>query len=84
MSADTKAALDAALAAHIADETEGNILTGYVCQTQFTSMELIDEQMTGYQRIIAEDQNLTTTIGLMHYGQRMLDQYITETLQDDD
>lgn len=43
----------------------------------------MDAEFTGYQRIIAEGQNLTTTIGLMHYGQRMLDQYITETLIDD-
>ena len=87
MSAETKAALDAAMAAHVADESEeaeGVILTGYVCQTQFTSMSLIDEEMTGYQRIIQEGQNLTTTLGLMHYGQRMLDQYVITTLVGDD
>ena len=87
MSAETKAALDAAMAAHVADESDeadGAILTGYVCQTQFTSMSLIDEEMTGYQRIIQEGQNLTTTLGLMHYGQRALDQYVTTTLVGDD
>ena len=84
MSAETKAALDTALAAHIADECKGALLTSYVCQTEFTSMELIDEEMTGYQRMIAEGQTLTTTLGLMHYGQRMLDCYVTETMNDDD
>ena len=84
MSAETKAALDTALAAHIADECKGALLTSYVCQTEFTSMELIDEEMTGYQRMIAEGQTLTTTLGLMHYGQRMLDEYTTATLEPDD
>ena len=84
MSAETKAALDSAIAAHVAAECRGSMVTGYVIQTQFTSIELIDEEKTGYQRITAEDQSLTTTIGLMHYGQRMLDEFITETLVDDD
>ena len=87
MSKATKAALDEAVAAHVADESDeadGAILTGYVCQTQFTSMSLMDEELTGYQRIIQDGQNLTTTLGLMHYGQRMLDQYVITTLVDDD
>ena len=84
MSAETKAVLDAAIASHIADECNGALLTSYVCQTEFTSMELIDEEMTGYQRMIAEGQTLTTTLGLMHYGQRMLDEYVTTTFEDDD
>jgi len=87
MSADTKAALDAAMAAHVADESDesdGAILTGYVCQTSFTSMSLLDEEMTGYQRLTMEGQNLTTTIGLMHYGQRMLDQHLITTLIGDE
>ena len=84
MSAETKAALDAAIADHIAEECDGALLTGYVCQTEFTSMKLLDEDFSGFQRLIASGQTLTTTIGLMHYGQRMLDEYITDTLEEDD
>lgn len=67
MSEQTKAALDAAIEAHIADECEGGIVTGYVLQTQYTGMEFLEERMTGYLRMVHETQNFTTTLGLIHY-----------------
>ncbi|UOR02084.1 hypothetical protein MUN77_01750 [Leucobacter allii] len=67
MSDATKTALDEALAAHVADECEGAIVTGYVLQVQYTDMDLINDQMTGYLRIVGENQNFTTTLGLAHY-----------------
>ena len=83
MSAETKQALDEALAAHLADECPGSILTGYALQTQYTDMQLIGEQMTGYLRMTSEQQNFTTTLGLTHYMMRMLDHDMT-TKGDDD
>lgn len=67
MSAQTKAALDAAIDAHIADESNGGIVTGYVLQTQYTDMAFLEERMTGYLRMVHETQDFTTTLGLIHY-----------------
>ena len=80
MSDATQLAVSAAISAHLADETEnseGLILTGYLCQAQFTSVSLMDEEMTGYQRLIQEGQNLTTSLGLVHYAKCSLEQYLT-------
>ena len=78
VSEQTKTALDAALAAHVADECDGGLVTGYVCQAQFATVEMMDDETTGYLRIIADGQNLTTTIGLVHYAQRRLDACIVD------
>ena len=77
MSAETKAALDKALAAHVADECDEGMLTSYLCQVEFTSMALLDDESTGYVRMVAEGQTLTTTLGLAHYAMRTLDGNLT-------
>ncbi len=67
MSDATKAALDAAIAAHIADECDGGTLTGYVIQAQYQDISMMDENLTGYLRIVAEGQGFTTSLGLARH-----------------
>ena len=68
----TKAALDAALAAHIADECDGGIISGYVLQAAYFSTQTIEHGSTGYMREFAEDQPYHSGYGLaMH----LLDYY---------
>lgn len=67
MSAETKVALDAAIAAHVADECEGGTITGYVIQAQYQDVEMMTDNLTGYIRVIADGQGFTTTLGLAHH-----------------
>lgn len=82
MSAETKARLDAAMAEHIADETDGEILTGYVLQTQATSVQLMDEEATRYLRLVAEGQGMTTTLGLIAYAKLHVDALASQDYED--
>lgn len=81
MSEQTKAALDEALAAHVADECEG-ILTGYVIQTQYQDVEMMDNGDTGLLRIVAQHQSFINTLGLARYLNTRLDNMVAadETL----
>ena len=63
MSVDTRAALDAALAAHVADETEGAIVTGFVTVISYMHMERADG--TSYWMISPEGQSLHADLGLI-------------------
>lgn len=76
MSAETKAAMDAAIAAHIADECEGGILTGYVLQTQYQDIDMMTNGETGFYRIEGERQSFTTTLGLARYTHVRLNKMI--------
>lgn len=67
MSDATKAALDAAIAAHLEEEEPGSIVTGYVALAQYTSADMMNEDLTGYQRFTAEGQSFTTSLGLARY-----------------
>ena len=71
MSAETKRAMDDAIAAHIADELDGAVLTGYVLQAMGTSMRDLeyDGGSTSYLRSYAENQEPMTHLGLSHYLQ---------------
>lgn len=82
MSEATKAALDAALAAHISDECDGGILTGYVLQTQYQDIDMMNNGDTGLLRIVAEHQSFIATVGLARYMNTRLDTMIAadETL----
>lgn len=69
MSADTKAALDVAIAAHFTEITDGGFLTGYVLQVKGkTSDDLADGGQTSYVREVAESQDADVTLGLLDYG----------------
>lgn len=68
MSTDTKAALDAAIQAHFADETLGGFSTGYVLQIKGkTSEDLEAGQQTSYLRNVADQQDSDVSLGLMDY-----------------
>lgn len=69
----TKTALDDALAAHIADTSDG-ILTGYVIQTSYFSTETDNHGTTGYYTEVADGQPWHVGKGLsevlkFHYEQ---------------
>lgn len=66
MSDTTKAALDQAIAAHIADECDNSILTGYVLHASHTNLEQIDRGATGYFMEHGENQAYHVSLGLAH------------------
>lgn len=64
MSDATKAALDEAIQAHIADEADGSIVTAYVLLAANQTVEELDKHLTGFWREVSEGQAMHTTIGL--------------------
>ena len=65
MSDATKAAVDDAIAAHIADECGGALVNGYVIQIEYVGMR--PDAESGWFRMVAPGQTMTLTIGLVHY-----------------
>lgn len=65
--------MDAAIAAHVADECDGATLTGYVLQTQSTTLDMLSDGLTGYLRCVADGQGFTTSLGLARYVGLALD-----------
>lgn len=65
MSAETKAALDTALAAHIADEGDGAFLTGYVLLAAAVPSDGSMDS-TRYLTAFAENQPYHSAYGLAH------------------
>jgi hypothetical protein len=64
----TKADLDAAIAAHFADEQDGAIVTGYALQVQGTGFtDERDGDRVRMLRALAEGQNYITTLGLIDW-----------------
>lgn len=68
MSAATKAALDAALSAHIADVIDGYLITDWALIAATTSVENIGTGTTRYWCEGNEGQPVHVTIGLLQYG----------------
>ena len=68
MSAETKAALESAIAAHIADATDGNILTDWGMVTASTTMEDIGSGATVYRFDCNDGQPAHVSYGLMSYA----------------
>lgn len=64
MSQQTKAALDAALAAHVDDMCGGALVSGYVLQAAYFNGETIQHGTNGYLREFAEDQAFHVGRGL--------------------
>lgn len=78
MSADTKAALDEAIAAHFGDAWDGAILTGYVLQMAgVTADDIQDGEQTSYFREVAEGQPSHVTLGLLDYSHTMFRHNLT-------
>lgn len=66
MSDVTKAALDAAIAAHVADEYDGDMVTAWVVVTETTTLGMLDEG-EGSMVIEARDmQSNYLTTGLLY------------------
>jgi hypothetical protein len=76
VSAETKAALDAAIAAHVADESEqpGTIVTGYALIASHATTEDFDAERTGYLAEYADRQPFHVGLGLVHRHRLMLEQ----------
>ena len=82
MSAETKAALDAALAAHMADEVgEATMLTGYVIHASHVSAASIDSGSTMYFAEYAERQPFHVCLGL---AVQLTSRLKTELVEGDD
>lgn len=77
MSEQTKATMDAAIAAHFADEGEDGqrFLTGYLLQAQGVG-EVGD--LTEFMRCAAAGQNATTTLGLAVFAKLHIEAWILE------
>jgi hypothetical protein len=75
MSAETFAALEAAIAAHVAEDSEHSpIVTGWVMQCTTTSADpdFIDSGMTGFAQYTPDRQNIVTTLGIIDYMHHMV------------
>lgn len=68
VSAETKAALDTALAAHVADELDDAIIIAYVCQAAAMTGDDFDAEQTQYLRMVAEGQSAHVTLGILDYA----------------
>lgn len=66
MSEATKAALDAAISAHVADEYDGDMVTAWVIVTETTTLDALSEGV-GAMVIASRDmQSNYLTCGLLH------------------
>ena len=66
MSEVTKAALDAALTAHVADEYEGDMVAAWVIVTETTTLDMLNE---GEGAMVIETRDMQSnylTNGLLH------------------
>lgn len=75
MSTETKAALDAAIAAHVADEGEaaGSIVTGYALIVSHSTVDDFDDEITRYLAEYADRQPFHAALGLVHRHRIMLE-----------
>ena len=66
MSETTQAALDQAIAAHVADEYDGDMVTGWVLVTETTTIDMLD---SGEGAMVIESRDMQSnylTEGLLH------------------
>lgn len=74
MSEASKATLDDAIRAHIADECEGKTTMHWVLVTYSVNAEDFGTGAGSYYRDVADSQPHHVTDGLLHAGQRITDQ----------
>lgn len=67
MSADTKAALDAAISAHMADVSDGNIVPDYALVIGSTALDDIGSGRTRYYLEGNDGQPVHVSYGLLSY-----------------
>lgn len=84
MSKETKDNLDAALEAHITDETEGGILTAWILHSSYLTAKMMDEESTGYYSEYGEAQPLHVSLGLSMMQTQHLTTGFTRVDDDDD
>ena len=80
MSDATKAALDAALSAHVADESDGAMLTSYFVQASALPLESPNTSSTWYGTFEPDGQAFHVSLGLI----QMAVKYATLNEQRDD
>lgn len=68
MSAETKAALDAAIQAHYGDLTDGGFVSAYVLQIVGATMEDYETGNYRYLRTVSSHQAPHVTSGLLNYA----------------
>ena len=73
MSVETKRALDEAIAAHVADQTEGAVVTGYALIVSNATVEDFDEERTCYLVDYADAQPFHVGLGLVHRHRLILE-----------
>lgn len=83
MSAETFAAMEAAIAAHVADDLKDDgttILTGWVmqCTTSKADPEFIDSGLTGFVRYVPDNQSMVTSLGIIDYTHHMIRVALTQ------
>lgn len=88
MSAETKKALDEALEAHLRDECDGAMVTGYTMHASYLNPALDGTDSTGYFAIYHDGQPRHVAIGLvqmqLHYLLSPVYEVIYEIGDDDD
>ncbi|MGK0740408.1 hypothetical protein ACSHWG_00765 [Leucobacter sp. Z1108] len=67
MSEQSKSALDAAIAAHVADESGSSMVTGYVLCVAHQGIEDMDAGRTRYLGGFADNQAYHSALGLAGY-----------------
>lgn len=77
MSEQTKAALDAAIAAHVADDRPGHYVSGYLLQVVGNNLE---DRLSWYQQYFPESQPFHVTAGLA----TVADMAVSDYWQNDD
>jgi hypothetical protein len=70
LSEQTKAALDDAIRAHIADEYDGAITSSWVLVAEYMPLDG-DDEYTHVIDVVRSGQSSMTTIGLTHFATQM-------------
>lgn len=83
MSADTKAAMDDAIAAHFADECGGALVNAYVIQISGESMDDLDANQWSSLREAADGQAVVTTLGLLSFAKLSLEHNMLGGIRDE-
>jgi hypothetical protein len=65
VSVETKAALEEAIAAHVADECDGDMIGGWVVLAETTSLEQIEDDLSAFYLDARTSQSSFLTTGLL-------------------
>ena len=82
MSQDTKQAMERAIEAHLADERDGAILTGYVLSAKGRSIDNLDSNTTRYMQSFHEGAEFDAVFGLLRFAQVSLEEDLLAQTRD--